>query len=170
MPMKPRRGQARCARHRKSCASSSSLGGGSCDRDAQRAGLVEHVPDGAVLARRVDALQHHQQRALALGVQPVLQLVDGLAVLGALLLGRLPVREGGRIVWFALVEMGTLARLEFETAPQSFWPWFGPGWSGRLLPRSHAHGTGNDSIARHRAVPHTDRKDAWKRYGTPAAS
>ena len=46
------------------------------DGDAERAGGVEHVADGAVLAGGVDALQHHQQRTLAFGVEPVLQLVD----------------------------------------------------------------------------------------------
>ena len=47
------------------------------DVDAERPGLVEHVADGAVLAGGIGALQDHQQRALAFGEQPVLQLVDG---------------------------------------------------------------------------------------------
>ena len=121
MPMKPRRGAAICARQRKSCASSSSLGflnGG--DDDAERAGLLEDVLDGAVLAGGVDALQHHQQRALAFGVEPVLQLVDGRAVLHALLLGRLAVGEGFEIGRIAAAEMRALARLDAKSCGEGF--------------------------------------------------
>ena len=62
------------------------------DGDAERAGCVEDVPDGAVLAGGIGALKDHQQRALALGVEAVLQLVDLLGVAPAL--SSAPVRSG----------------------------------------------------------------------------
>ena len=83
MPMMPRRGQARWARQRKSCASSSSLGWRKAVTATPSGPVrVEDAADGAVLAGGVHALQHHQQRALALGVEPVLQLVDRHDVFG----------------------------------------------------------------------------------------
>ena len=92
------------------------------DDDAERAGLLEDVLDGAVLAGGVDALQHHQQRALAFGVEPVLQLVDGRAVLDALLLGGLAVGEGFDVGRIAAVEMRALARFDAKSCGEGFWP------------------------------------------------
>ena len=69
MPMFPLRGTARAIRHRKSWFSSSMLG---CLNEVtwQLCGLnpLHYVADGAVLARRVHALQDQKQRAAILGV------------------------------------------------------------------------------------------------------
>ena len=54
------------------------------DAHALRVRAAEHVGDGGVLARRVDPLQHHEQRPLLLGVQARLQVGDPLDQVGEL--------------------------------------------------------------------------------------
>ena len=59
------------------------------DGGALRVHRGHHVPDGAVLAGGVDALEHDEQRVLLLGVEPVLQLGQARDLLGELGLGAL---------------------------------------------------------------------------------
>ena len=121
MPMKPRRGAATMRAPEeivRQLLLARPLERG--DGDAERAGLLEDVLDGAVLAGGIDALQHHQQRALAFGVEPVLQLVDGLAVLLALLFGGLAVGERLEVGRIAAAEMSALARLDAKPCGEGF--------------------------------------------------
>ena len=121
MPMKPRRGRGEMRAPEEIVRQfllARPLEGG--HRDAERAGLLEDVLDGAVLAGGVGALQHHQQRALAFGVQPVLQPVDGFAVLHALLLGGLAVGERLEIGRIAAAEVGALSRLDAKLCGEGF--------------------------------------------------
>ena len=57
------------------------------DVAALRIQTGEHAPDRAVLARRVEALQHEQHRAGALGVEAPLQHAQPIGEPGQLLLG-----------------------------------------------------------------------------------
>src|SRR5688572_30324468 len=77
------------------------------DRDTEWSRLVEHVAHGAVFARRIDALQHNQEGALAFCVELILPFVDNGAVFCALLFGCLAVWEGRGVGSIALAEMGT---------------------------------------------------------------
>jgi len=78
------------------------------------------VFDGAVLAGAVDPLQHHQQGALAFGVEPVLQGVDDCAVLDALILGSLAVGKGFEIARVAAIEMRALAGHDAKSGGEGF--------------------------------------------------
>jgi hypothetical protein len=80
-----------------------------CDVHSERAGCSEYEPDGPVLACGIYALKDHQQRALALGVQAILQLVDRLGVAPALSFGAGAVRKRRCVVRVAPVEPRTLA-------------------------------------------------------------
>jgi hypothetical protein len=86
------------------------------DRNAQGAGRVEDTADGAVLARRVRALENDQQGALPLRIEAVLQGVD---VVGELLgrgPGGVPVVEAAFVARVALLKVEGLARFD----PQPF--------------------------------------------------
>src|SRR5262245_45405611 len=82
------------------------------DRNANRPGLIEHVPDGAVFAGCIDTLQHDEQRALAFGIEPILQLVDDGAILPTLLLRSLLVRKDRTVGRIALGKLYALTALD----------------------------------------------------------
>src|SRR6185503_5053511 len=90
------------------------------DRDSQRPGLVEHMPDGAVLARRIGTLQDDEQRPFAFPEQFVLPGVDALAVLLALRLSFLPVRKSRRVAWIDLGELYPLAGRDAKLCCKDF--------------------------------------------------
>ena len=90
------------------------------DRDTEWSRLVEHVAYGAVFARSIDALQHNQERALALRVELVLPFVDNGAVLCALLFGCLAVWEGRGVGSIELAEMDTGTRLSSKLGCEIF--------------------------------------------------
>ena len=94
-------------RHRKSCSSSSSLGTLN-DRPGSPAGSTPSKTDAdrAVLAARVDGLEHHQQAALALGVEPLLQALDPSAL------------DAERRLGFLLVEAAIARRDRCPTGQQ----------------------------------------------------
>src|SRR5262249_14253274 len=52
-----------------------------------RIGAADHMPDRAVLARRIEPLQHHEQRALILGIELILQLLQPCDVAAGFRLG-----------------------------------------------------------------------------------
>jgi hypothetical protein len=66
------------------------------------------------------ALQHHQQGALAFGVEHVLKPVDFLAVLDALRLGGLAVGKELDVAGIALAEPGFFAGLNLEARVKIF--------------------------------------------------
>ena len=57
--------------------------------------MADYVRDGAVLAAGVHALEHEQQRALVLGIEPLLELEELRLVLGQILQRLLVAFEAG---------------------------------------------------------------------------
>src|SRR5262245_48158931 len=98
------------------------------DSDPERPGVVEHVADGAILARRIRALQDHQQRPLSLREELVLPLIDDFGIGLALRLRPLAVRKGARILRIALGKIDALARGNAKPLRQAFWHRLAPMW------------------------------------------
>jgi len=88
--------------------------------DADRANFLEHVPDGAILAGGVDALQDDEKSPLSLGVQPILQPVDGHSVVDTLGLGGFALRKDGDVGRIALAEVGPATRLDAKVRGKTF--------------------------------------------------
>ena len=86
-------------------------------RNPERSGRIEDVPDRAVLAARVRALQDDEQGALAFGIESVLKLVNDGGVLSGLRLGLALVRKRAGVGGIALGEAHALARLDPKHGP-----------------------------------------------------
>ena len=80
------------------------------DLAALRIEAFHHVADRAVLAGRVHALQHHQQRAAVLGVEPIAEVAEDGDVLIDLLAGRLLVPVAGDVPRVEFAEVNILVR------------------------------------------------------------
>ena len=82
------------------------------DAHAGRVGAAQDVLDGAVLAGGVDALEHDEQRALLLRVQPLLQAGDLLAQPARTRARPRPRAEAAGVRGVVLGEREALARLD----------------------------------------------------------